>query len=157
MIGYNQFFYQNYHRGVPGSIDFPSPEANQKDNNFDVDINWQRKKEDKDYNVNVFYSFHKVVYDDPSMWGYAGPSTHATNSFGAAFDCTDYNFSIGDEEEKPEHILTYGVEVKDDMVNSSDIGEHNGLNGALFVKDVWQPSDMEYLKTTADIRYHYTQ
>jgi len=149
--------YQNYNRGVPGSVDFPSPQANQKDNNFDVDINWQRKKEDKDYNVKVFYFFHKVIYNDPGMWGYVGPSTHATNSFGAAFDCTDYNFSVGDEEGSHEHILTYGAEVKDNLVNSSDIGEHNGLNGALFVQDVWQPSDMDDLKVTAGVRYDYNQ
>jgi len=150
-------FYQNYHRGVPGSIDFPSPQASQKDNDFNVDVNWQRKTEDKDFNVNVFYTFHKVEYDDPGMWGYAGPSTHVTNSFGASFDCTDYHFSFGEEEGNHEHILTYGAEVKNDLVNSTDIGEQNGLNGALFVQDVWQPSDMDDLKITAGVRYDYNQ
>ena len=149
--------YHDYNRGLPGSIDYPSPEAIQKDRNFDLDLTWQKKEEDKDINVNGFYSFHRVFFDNPGMWGHTGPSTHKTNSMGFSFDCTDYNFTFGDKDSENQHIFTWGAEVKNDQVDSTDLGERDSVSGALFIQDVWQPADMEDLKITAGIRYDYNQ
>jgi outer membrane receptor for ferrienterochelin and colicins len=149
--------YHDYNRGLPGSIDYPSPEAIQKDRDFDLDLTWQKKEEDKDINVNSFYSFHRVFFDDPGTWGHTGPSTHKTNSMGFSFDCTDYNFTFGDKDSENQHIFTWGAEVKNDQVDSTDIDGHNSLNGAIFIQDVWQPADMDDLKITAGIRYDYNQ
>ena len=149
--------YHDYNRGLPGSIDYPSPQAIQKDRNINLDVTWQKKEEDKDININGFYSFQRVFFDNPGMWGHTGPSIHKGNSMGLSFDMTDYNFTFGDDDSESQHILTYGGEVKNDMCNSTDLGECNGLNGALFVQDVWQPADMEDLKITAGIRYDYNQ
>ena len=149
--------YHNYNRGLPGSIDYPSPEAIQKDQDFNLDLTWQKREEDKDINANGFYSFHRVFFDNPGMWGHTGPSIHKTNSMGFSFDYTDYNFTFGDNGSDSQHIFTWGAEIKNDQVDSTDIGEHNSLNGAIFVQDVWQPSDMDDLKVTAGIRYDYNQ
>jgi len=74
-----------------------------------------------------------------------------------SFDYTDYNFTFGDNNSDSQHIFTWGAEIKNDQVESTDIGEHNSLNGAIFVQDVWQPFDMDDLKVTAGIRYDYNQ
>ena len=149
--------YHDYNRGLPGSIDYPSPEAIQKDRNINLDLTWQKKEEDKDINVNGFYSFQRVFFDNPGMWGHTGPSIHKGNSMGLSFDITDYNFTFGDDDSESQHILTYGGEVKNDMVDSTDLGERDSVSGALFIQDVWQPADMEDLKITAGIRYDYNQ
>jgi len=149
--------YHDYNRGLPGSIDYPSPEAIQKDRNINLDLTWQKKEEDKDINVNGFYSFQRVFFDNPGMWGHTGPSIHKGNSMGLSFDITDYNFTLGDDDSESQHILTYGGEVKNDMVDSTDLGERDSVSGALFIQDVWQPADMEDLKITAGIRYDYNQ
>jgi len=73
------------------------------------------------------------------------------------FDMTDYNFTFGDDDSESQHILTYGGEVKNDMIDSTDLGERDSVSGALFIQDVWQPADMEDLKITAGIRYDYNQ
>jgi len=149
--------YHDYNRGLPGSIDYPSPEAIQKDRNINLDLTWQKKEEDKDINVNGFYSFQRVFFDNPGMWGHTGPSIHKGNSMGLSFDITDYNFTFGDDDSESQHILTYGGEVKNDMIDSTDLGERDSVSGALFIQDVWQPADMEDLKITAGIRYDYNQ
>ena len=149
--------YHNYNRGLPGSIDYPSPEAIQKDRDFDLDLTWQKKEENKDVNVYGFYSFHRVFFNDPGMWGHTGPCTHKTNSMGFSFDCTDYNFTFGDNVSDSQHVFTWGAEVKNDKVDSTDISEHDSLYGAIFIQDVWQPFDMDDLKITVGIRYDYNQ
>ena len=149
--------YHDYNRGLPGSIDYPSPEAIQKNRNINLDLTWQKKEEDKDINVNGFYSFQRVFFDNPGMWGHTGPSIHKGNSMGLSFDITDYNFTLGDDDSESQHILTYGGEVKNDMVDSTDLGERDSVSGALFIQDVWQPADMDDLKITAGIRCDYNQ
>lgn len=149
--------YLDYNRGVPGSIDYPSPEAIQKDRSIDLDLSWQKKMEYKDININAFYSFQRAFFDNPGEWGHTGPSVHKINSMGLSFDCTDYNFTLSNDGSDSQHIFTYGGEVKNDMVNSTDLGQYKGINGAVFVQDVWQPADMSDLKLTAGIRYDYNQ
>jgi len=149
--------YNSYQRGIPGSLTYPSPQAVQDDQSFNFNLSWQRKTEDNDIHLVAYNNYHKVTYDDSGMWGYAGPSIHKTNSLGFSFDCTDYNFTFGDNDSGSQHILTWGAEMKNDQVDSTDIGEHNSLNGAVFIQDVWQPSDMDDLKITAGIRYDYNQ
>jgi len=125
--------------------------------NINLDLTWQKKEEDKDINVNGFYSFQRVFFDNPGDVGHTGPSIHKGNSMGLSFDITDYNFTFGDDDSESQHILTYGGEVKNDMVDSTDLGERDSVSGALFIQDVWQPADMEDLKITAGIRYDYNQ
>ena len=149
--------YNSYQRGVPGSLTYLTPQATQDDRYFNFNSNWQRKTEDKDISVVVYNNYHKLTYDDPEEWGYTGPSIHKTNRTGLSFNCTDYNFSLDEEGSEGKHIFTWGAEMKNDQIDSTDIGEHNSLNGAIFVQDVWRPFNMDDLKVTAGTRYDYNQ
>ena len=148
--------FHDYNRGLPGSIDYPSPEAVQEDRNIDLNLNWQKKEEDRDINAVAWFAFHRVFFDNPSMFGHTGPSIHKTYTTGFSFDSTHYNFSFSDDEDSDSnHILTWGGEIKSDKIDSTDIGNQQTINGAVFIQDSWQAEDD--LKLTAGLRYDYNQ
>jgi len=149
--------YDSYQRGVPGSLTYPSPQAVQDDQNFNFNSSWQRKTADKDISVVVYNNYHKLSYDDPDEWGYTGPSIHKTNRTGLSFNCTDYDFSLNGEGSEGQHIFTWGAEAIMDHVDSTEVGEHETLNGAVFAQEVWQPEDFDDLKLTLGTRYDYNQ
>jgi len=149
--------YNSYQREVPGSLTYPSPQAVQDDQSLNFNSSWQRKAEDKDISVVVYNNYHKLTYDDPDEWGYTGPSIHKTNRTGMSFNCTDYDFSLDGEGSDEQHVLTWGAEAILDRVDSNEIGDHEALNGAVFVQEVWQPEDLDDLKLTLGTRYDYNE
>ncbi len=150
--------YQDYQRGIPGSLDFPSPQAQQNDRNFNLNLKWKKREEDKDINLMAWYDFHRLVYDNPDEWGYTRASLHKTHTTGLSFDSTHYNFSFHDDNiEESDHTLTWGGEIKHHWITSTDIGNQADLNGAVFIQDVWQPAELEKLNITAGLRYDYHQ
>jgi len=149
--------FHDYNRGLPGSTDYPSPEAIQKVRNIGLNLNWQKKEEDRDLNAVAWFSFHRLFFDNPGMWGHTGPSIHKTYTTGFSFDSTHYNFSFNDKDNSDSgHTLTWGGEVINNIIDSTDIGNHQAINGAVFIQDSWQ-SDEEDLKLTTGIRYDYNQ
>ncbi|HOF03388.1 MAG TPA: TonB-dependent receptor, partial [Atribacterota bacterium] len=46
---------------------------------------------------------------------------------------------------------------KNDRVNSSEIGEQQAFNGAVFLQNVWQPMELENLNISLGMRYDYHQ
>src|SRR6056297_111535 len=150
--------FHDYNRGLPGSSDYPSPEAIQEDRNINLNLNWQKKEENRDMNAVAWFAFHRIFFDDPGMFGHTGPSIHKTYTTGVSFDSTHYNFSFSDDENTDsDYILTWGGEVKSNMIDSTDIGNQQDLNGAIFIQDVWQPAELEKLNITAGLRYDYHQ
>jgi outer membrane cobalamin receptor len=149
--------YNSYQRGVPGSLTYPSLQAVQADQNINFNSSWQRKTEDKDISVLVYNNYHKLIYDDPDEYGYTGSSIHKTNRTGLSYTCTDYDFGLDGEGSGEQHVLTWGAEAILDRVDSNEIGEHEALNGAVFVQEVWQPEDIDDLKVTLGSRYDYNQ
>ena len=150
--------YHDYQRGVPGSLDYPTPNVQQNDRNFNLNLKWQRREEDRDINVITWYGFHRLYYDNPDQWGHAGASIHKTHTTGISFDSTHYDFSFGNKRESgSNHTLTWGGEIKHNWVDSTDLGKQQDLNGAVFIQDVWQPKKLEKLNITAGLRYDYHQ
>ena len=150
--------YHDYQRGLPGSIDYPTPNAEQNDRNFNLNLKWQKREEDRDINIIAWDDFHRIYYDNPDEWGHTGASIHKTHTTGISFDSTRYDFSIGSKEESgSDHTLTWGAEIKHNWIDSTDIGNQQDLNGALFIQDVWQPAELEKLNITAGMRYDYHQ
>lgn len=150
--------YHDYNRGLPGSIDYPTVNAQQIDNNFNLILNWQKKEEEKDINISAWYDFHRVYFDNPGEWGHTGPSIHKTYVAGIALDNTIYDFSFGNKNDSNNnHTLTWGTEIKQNKVNSTDIGNQQDLNGAVFIQDVLQLTALEKLSLTAGMRYDYNQ
>ncbi len=150
--------YHDYQRGLPGSLEYSTPNAQQNDRNFNLNLKWQKREEDKDINVMAWYDFHRLIYDNPDEWGHAGASIHKTHTTGISFDSTIYDFSIGSKEEcDNDHILTWGGDIKYHWIDSTDIGKQQDLNGAIFIQDAWQPAELEKLNITAGLRYDYHQ
>jgi outer membrane cobalamin receptor len=149
--------YHDYQRGIPGSIDYPTPNAQQNDQNINLNLKWQKKEEDKDINILAWYDFHCLYYDNPDEWGHTGASIHKTYTVGLSFDSTHYNFSFNNENKESDHILSWGGAVKQHWLDSTDIGNQQDLNGAVFIQDVWQPTELEKLSITAGVRYDYNQ
>lgn len=148
--------FNDHQRGIPGSLDFPSPNAWQNDRTFSMNINWQKTEEDRDYNIMAWYDFHKLSYDNPDEWGYKGTSIHKNNSSGISFDSTYYDFTFGNQKESAcTHTLTWGGDISYNWTDSTDIGKHQGLQGAIFIQDAWQIK--EKLSATAGLRYDYNQ
>ncbi len=149
--------YHEYQRGLPGSLDYPTPNAQQDDRNFNLNLKWQKREEDKDINVMAWYDFHRLIYDNPDEGGHTGASIHKTYTTGLSFENTYYNFSLGSENIESDHTLTWGGEIKQYRIDSTDIGNQQDLNGAVFIQDVWQPAELEKLSITAGMRYDYNQ
>lgn len=150
--------YHDYQRGLPGSINYPSPKAQQNDQNLNLNLKWQKRAEDKDINVMVWYDFHRLHYDNPDEWGHTGASIHKTHTSGISFDNTYYDFSFGNKKESDsDHTLTWGGELKHNWINSTDIGKQQDQNVAIFIHDVWQPAELEKLNITTGLRYDYHQ
>jgi len=149
--------YHDYQRGLPGSLDFPTPNAQQDDRNFNLNLKWQKREENKDMNIMAWYDFHRLFYDNPDEWGHTGASIHKTYIIGLSFDSTHYNFSFDDDNIESDHTLTWGGEIKHHWIDSTDIGNQQDLNGAVFIQDVWQPAELENLSITAGVRYDYHQ
>lgn len=148
--------FNDHQRGVPGSLDFPSPNAWQNDRTFSMNIKWQKTEEDRDYNIMAWYDFHKLSYDNPDEWGYDGTSIHKNNSSGISFDSTYYDFTFGNKKESAYiHTLTWGGDISYNWTDSTDIGKHQSLQSAVFIQDTWQIK--EKLSATAGLRYDYNQ
>jgi outer membrane receptor for ferrienterochelin and colicins len=148
--------FHDHQRGIPGSMDFPSPNARQDDRNFNVNTKWQKKEENRDFNIMAWYDFHQLCYDNPDEWGYTGASIHKNHTIGISFDSTYYDFVLGNKEESDsEHTLTWGGDIGYNRVDSTDIGKHQNLLGAVFIQDVWQLE--ENWSITAGLRYDYNQ
>ncbi|MDD4363900.1 MAG: TonB-dependent receptor, partial [Atribacterota bacterium] len=149
--------YHDYQRGLPGSLDYPTLNALQNDRNFNLNLKWQKKEEDKDINILAWYDFHRLYYDNPDEWGHTGASIHNIHTTGLSFDSTRYNFSFDDDNIESDHTLTWGGDIKYHWLDSTDIGKQQDLNGAVFIQDVWQPAELVKLSMTAGLRYDYHQ
>lgn len=149
--------YHDYQRGIPGSLYYLTPNAQQNDKNINLNLKWQKREENKDINIMAWYDFHRLYYDNPDAWGHTGPSIHKTHTTGLSFDSTHYSFSFDDDNTESGHTLTWGGDLKYHWLDSTDIGNRQDLNGAVFIQDVWQPAELEKLSITAGLRYDYHQ
>ncbi len=149
--------YYDQQQGLPGPSDHPTPNAEQEDRDFNVNLKWQKQEEDRDINLMIWHDTNRRYYDNPGEWEHTGPSTHKTYTMGLSFDYTQYDLSFNDEGTESGHILTWGAEIKHNRLDSSEIGYRQDLNGAAFIQDSWQPAELENLKVTAGVRYDYNQ
>lgn len=136
------FQHNDSDKGVPGSTAYPSPNAEQDDTDTNLNLQWKQKKEKYDLNLAIYHNVHEQVYDNPDEWGYTGPSEHDTKRTGIDFNRTDYFNS---------HTLTYGLEFTKNKIDSTENGQHDTLNKAIFIQDKW--TVMEPLELTIGARF----
>ncbi|SJZ36122.1 TonB-dependent receptor plug domain-containing protein [Selenihalanaerobacter shriftii] len=123
------FKYDDSDRGAPGTINYPTPNAEQLDEDVSSNLQWQRQLNNIDQKLSVYYNEHKSIFDNPDRFEY---SKHDTKRTGITFDQTNYY---------GEHTLTYGLELKKNKINSTDNGKHDNLNKAFFIQDIWDMND----------------
>jgi len=134
--------YNNSEKEVPGKILWPSPNATQDDLDRNIFLKWEQKKSAIETNAVIYNNSHKLSYDNPDGWGYTGPSVHNTGRTGLELNRVNYLNN---------HILSYGLEIKNNTIDSTDNGEHEFLNKALYIHDEWEVNSP--IKLTFGARY----
>ncbi len=134
--------YNNSEKEVPGSISWPSPNATQDDLDRNIYVKWEQKKSAIETNAVIYNNSHKLSYDNPDEWGYTGASVHNTGRTGLELNRINYLNN---------HTLAYGLEVKNNTIDSTDNGEHEFLNKAFYIHDEWEVNSP--LKLTFGARY----
>ncbi len=122
--------YSQEKKGIPGSEDFPSPRATEKDerNWLNLKCNWTRGK--SDFSLNFFCSQDETLYQNPD-WNQK--DTTRNERQGAVFQ---HNFSTS------KHNFIWGIDWNEDQVDvrtadgTSRIGGKRQVSsGALFLQD----------------------
>nr|WP_239559241.1 TonB-dependent receptor [Sporohalobacter salinus] len=118
--------YNDSEKGSPGPSNSPSLNAEQNDEDMNVNLQWKRQTENRDQNLNVYYNQHENIYENPDLFEY---SNHETEKSGFIFGQTNYYQN---------NILTYGVDINKNEIDSNENGEHDFLNKSIFIQDEWE-------------------
>jgi len=127
--------YTRENRGCPGAINYPTPQATQKDKIYWGDITYNGKlKENSSFSLKTYFSGDQTVYENPQNWTGLQKDTTKNKTLGMIFQHNFIRSKI--------HHLSWGGEWKQDIVNvltkdgSSRIGGEKKQNlGALFIQD----------------------
>ncbi len=113
--------------GVPGSLDFTSPLARQWDRNVGSALTYRSKiSKDIDLRLNVYDNRDKIIFIDPNPF-FPQNSRHISTSNGAEAQTNWLANSW--------NLLTFGVEAKQDHIESSIVGEHTASLWAAYLQD----------------------
>ena len=134
--------YQDSNKEVPGSLSYQTPNAIQNDLTKNINIKWKQNKSHLETTAMFYYNKHKQKYDNPDQFSYEGPSLHKTKNIGFDIKRTNY---------LNKHTISYGMEIKNNSIDSNENGEHEFLNSSLFLQDEWQLKDS--LKLILGSRY----
>ncbi|TDX52998.1 TonB-dependent receptor plug domain-containing protein [Orenia marismortui] len=134
--------YTDSAKGSPGPISSRTPNAQQDDEDMNINLQWNQQTENSDSKIALYYNEHQNIYDNPDKWGYDGPSEHNTERLALDFNRIKYYDA---------HTLSYGGEVVENRIDSTENGEHNDLSKAIFIQDEWRLIDD--LKLTLGSRY----
>ncbi len=119
-----------------------TPKATMDDLDKNLSIKWIEKKSYTDTAAMIYYNQHENIYDDPDQWGYSGSSRHTTNKTGIELNRTNY---------LEEQTITYGLEVKNNEIDSNENGQRKFINKAIYFQDEWEVK--EPIKITLGLRY----
>jgi outer membrane cobalamin receptor len=131
--------------GVPGPINFPSPEDRQKDNLSQFDLNYRDKiGPNVSLNFRGFQNIYRQTFT-PGAQGFEGglPVVHKSYATGGDLQATA---AIGSA-----HLVTGGVEGIEDRVDSSSLGVHRATRSAVYLQD--EVEVVKALTATLGLRY----
>ncbi len=113
--------------GVPGSVDFPSPLARQWDRNVGTSLTYKIKfTKELDLRLNAFQNRERISFINPDPV-FPVNSKHTSTSSGAEAQSNWLANSW--------NLLTFGIEARQDHVNSTDAGEHTDSLWAVYLQD----------------------
>jgi outer membrane cobalamin receptor len=113
--------------GVPGSVDFPSPLARQWDRNIGSSLTYKTKfSKELDLRLNAYQNRERITYTNPDPV-FPVNSKHTSTSTGAE---AQTNWLANSK-----NLLTFGVDARQDHVDSTDAGEHTASLWAAYLQD----------------------
>ena len=113
--------------GVPGSLDFPSPLARQWDRTIGSSLAFKTKfTKELDLRLSVFQNRERITYLNPDPV-FPVDSKHTSTSSGAE---AQTNWLANSK-----NLLTFGVDARQDHVDSTDAGEHTASLWAAYLQD----------------------
>ncbi|HXY55784.1 MAG TPA: TonB-dependent receptor [Nitrospirota bacterium] len=111
--------------GVPGSVEFLSPLARQWDRNVISSLTYKTKfSKELDLSLNAYQNRQNITYIDPEI-PTNSKHTSITNDAEAQTNWLANSWNL----------LTFGIEVRQDHVNSTDAGEHTDSLWAVYLQD----------------------
>ena len=113
--------------GVPGSLDFPSPLARQWDRTIGSSLTYKtRFSKELDLRLNAYQNRERITYLNPDPV-FPVDSKHTSTSSGAEAQ-TNWLANSWNQ-------LTFGVDARQDHVDSTDAGEHTASLWAAYFQD----------------------
>ena len=113
--------------GVPGSLDFPSPLARQWDRTTGSSLTYRtRFSKELDLRLSAYQNRERITYLNPDPI-FPVDSKHTSTSTGAE---AQTNWLANSK-----NLLTFGVDARQDHVNSTDAGEHTASLWAAYLQD----------------------
>lgn len=111
--------------GIPGSIKFPSPRAKQTDENTLIGLTYTGKYSEKlDVITKLYRNYYRLGFKDPDI---LAEDTHKnTNTVGEIQLNYLYN---------PSNLLTGGIEIGREDLESTSTGNHDRSRRGLFLQD----------------------
>ena len=123
-------------KGVPGPVNFPTPNATEKDLSLLGAIKWSQQWNDELKQVTTL-SHHVSGLD------YADPGSSTDLGSNSQLDTTDAQSEMDWQTDSNE--LRGGLGFTNDTLNSTTYGGKNRLTGALFLHDSWYMSRLTWL------------
>ena len=113
--------------GVPGSAQFPSPLAREWDRNLGSSLAYKTKfSKELDLDVNVYQNRDKIIYLDPNpLFPIDSSHTSTTTGGGAQANWLANSWNQ----------LTFGVDERQDHLESTDAGEHTASLSGYYLQD----------------------
>ncbi|RAK11100.1 outer membrane receptor for ferrienterochelin and colicins [Halanaerobium saccharolyticum] len=141
---YNEFIFDiisnNSDKEIPGSINMQSPNANQEDEMKNYRLTYKRNKENYDLKTSIYYNDQETNYKNPDFYV---DNTHLKEKIGFELNNTLYYDN---------NTLTYGLEVNNDELDSSQLPEiYEATNKAIFLENSY--TGFNDLKINTGIRY----
>ena len=113
--------------GVPGSLDFPSPLARQWDRTIGSSLTYKtRCSKEVDLRLNAYQNREKITFLNPDP-AFPVDSKHTSTSSGAE---AQTNWLANSK-----NLLTFGVDARQDHVDSTDAGVHTASLWAAYLQD----------------------
>ncbi len=113
--------------GVPGAVDFPSPLARQWDRNIGSSLTFQTKfSKELDLRLNAFQNREKISFINPDPV-FPVNSQHTSTSTGVEAQTNWLANSW--------NLFTFGLDTRQDHVDSTDAGEHTASLWAVYAQD----------------------
>jgi outer membrane cobalamin receptor len=113
--------------GVPGSLEFPSPLAREWDRTIGSSLTYRTKfSKELDLRLNAYQNRERITYLDPDPV-FPVASKHTSTSSGSEAQA---NWLANSK-----NLFTFGVDARQDHVESTDAGEHTASLWAAYLQD----------------------